>query len=149
VTIGTPNLGSPVADAFVNKTPFAALLPSLLTKIFERNFGALQDLTTEACAAFNETTKESSAIRRIAVAGDASQGGLELFFSHVAALVRHLTGEINDGLVTKTSALREGYTPLPPWPVDHAGEIGWFNPLLPFLPLPDYLAWYDQIVDML
>jgi triacylglycerol lipase len=156
VTIGTPHRGSPVADAIVQNTPLSAQLPSFLTERLQRNAGALHDLTTESCAHFNETTAESSAIRRIAVAGDASQGGQELILFQVAALIGQLTGEVNDGVVTKDSALREGYTHLDPWPADHAGEIGWSlhsffpSPLaLPFLPPPAHLAWYDQIVAML
>jgi triacylglycerol lipase len=156
VTIGTPHRGSPVADAIVQSTPLSAQLPSFLTEQLQRNAGALHDLTTDACAHFNETTVESAAIRRIAVAGDASQGGHELILFQVAALIGQLTGEVNDGVVTESSALREGYTHLDLWPADHAGEIGWSLHSLfpaqftqPFLPPPAHLGWYDQIVAML
>jgi hypothetical protein len=153
VTIGTPHLGSPVADAIVQNTPLSAQIPTFLAEQLSRNAGALHDLTTASCAHFNETTVESSAIRRIAVAGDASKGGHELILFQLAALIGQLTGEVNDGVVTASSALREGYEHLDPWPADHAGAIGWslhsiFPAQLtpPFLPPPAHLAWYDKIV---
>ena len=156
VTIGTPHQGSPVADAIVQNTPLSAQLPSYLMDRLQRNAGALHDLTTDACAHFNQTTVESSAIRRIAVAGDASQGGHELILFQVAALIGQLTGEVNDGVVTQTSAFRQGYTQLPLWPADHAGEVGWsLHSFVPaqltgrFLPAPKHLAWYDELVAML
>jgi triacylglycerol lipase len=148
VTIGTPHRGSPVADAIVQNTALAAFLPTFITTQL-RNTPALQDLTTAACAQFNETTVESSAIRRIAIAGDASQGGHELMLFQIAAQIGHLTGEINDGVVTEGSALRQGYEHPPLWPADHAAEVGWsVDSVLHPLTRP-YLEWYDAIVAML
>ena len=87
------------------------------------------------------------------VAGDASRGGHELFFFQLAAAVRGLTGEFNDGVVTRTSARRVGHEHLPDWPVDHAGEIGWSfqTPLpipseVPLIPTPPHFDRYDALV---
>ena len=71
----------------------------------------------------------------------------------LAAAIGRLRGEVNDGVVTRSSALRDEHKHLDDWPVDHAGEIGWSveTPLpivfdLPFLP---HFARYDEIVALL
>jgi triacylglycerol lipase len=63
---------------------------------------------------------------------------------------------VNDGVVTRSSALREGHEHLDDWPVDHAGLIGWsLDPTslsrfsLPLFAPPGHLARYDAIVEML
>lgn len=157
VTIGTPHRGSPVADAIANPTePLFAHIPTFLLRKLERNLGALHDLTTDFGIHFDETTPDSSRVRYLEVAGDASKGGHELFFFQLAAVIGRLKGEINDGVVPRSSALRAGHEHLADWPVDHAGEIGWSfdSPLpiefeLPLLPPPPHFARYDAIVDAL
>jgi triacylglycerol lipase len=154
VTIGTPHRGSPVADAIADRTdPLFAEIPAFLVEAFRNNAGGLDDLTTKACIQFDETTPDADGVTYIEVAGDASQGGQELFLFHLAAAIGRLSDEVNDGVVTRSSALRNGHKHLDDWPVDHAGEIGWSvaTPLpilfdLPFLP---HFARYDAIVAML
>ncbi len=131
VTIGTPHRGSPVADAIADRTdPLSAYIPLLFRQQLELNAGALDDLTTKVCIAFDESTPDSDGVRYIEVAGDASLGGQELFLFELAAMIGNLKGEVNDGVVTLSSALREGHEHLGNWPVDHAGEIGWTRPSL-------------------
>lgn len=154
VTIGTPHRGSPVADAIANPTdPLSAFIPAFILRQLEANAGALHDLTTEVAIPFDQTTLDAEDVRYIEVAGDASQGGPELFLFQLAAVLGRFTGEINDGLVTKSSALRPGHEHLEDWPVDHAGEVGWSldSPIpieveIPFLPPPPHFARYDAIV---
>jgi len=157
VTIGTPHRGSPVADAVANHTdPLFARIPAFLRQQLETNAGALQNLTTGWCIPFDETTPDVDGVRYIEVAGDASRGGHVLFLFQLAAEIGSLKGEVNDGVVTKSSALRDGSEHLDDWPVDHAGEIGWSlaSPVpidleLPFVPPPPHFARYDSIVGML
>ena len=80
VTIGTPHRGSPVADAIANRTdPLFAEIPAFLVEAFRDNAGGLDDLTTKACIQFDQTTRDADGVTYIEVAGDASQGGHELF----------------------------------------------------------------------
>ena len=154
VTIGTPHRGSPVADAVVSGTgPLFAHLPTFLLQQLERNAGAVHDLTTEVGVRFDESTPDSEGVRSVEVAGDASQGGHELFLFQLAAIIGRLTGEVNDGVVARSSALRDGHEHLADWPVDHAGEVGWSfdTPLpiefdLPLVPPPPHFARYDAII---
>lgn len=156
VTIGTPHQGSPVADAIANRTgPLFDSIPPVLLEPLENNAGALHDLTTAGAAAFNAATPDNPRIRHIAIAGDASRGGRELLLFDYAATIGHITGEINDGVVTRRSAFRAGYEQPSIWPVDHAGEIGWGVPPIPFeleVPLvspPPHFARYDAIINSL
>lgn len=123
-TIGTPHLGSPVADAIVHHTgPLVGSLPTWLADAFDRT--ALRDLTTDVASAAMAATRDEPGVRYVDVAGDASRGSTTLALFHVAAAVGQMTGEINDGVVTRRSALVPGHQHLPDWPVDHAGQIGW------------------------
>lgn len=157
VTIGTPHRGSPVADAVVARTgPLFPHIPVFLLQQLERSAGGLNDLTTEVGIRFDESTPDDGGVRYIEVAGDASLGGHELFLFQLAAIIGQLTGEANDGVVARSSALREGHEHLDDWPADHAGEIGWSfaSPIpeeieVPFLPPPPHFARYDAIVAML
>src|SRR5262249_54975277 len=113
-------------------------------------------LTTEACIPFDDTTADIESVRYIEIAGDASQGGHELFLFQLAAMIGSLKGEVNDGVVTRSSALRSKpkHEHLDDWPVDHAGEVGWSIDSPPVLfgievPIPSlrrHFARYDAIV---
>jgi triacylglycerol lipase len=152
VTIGTPHEGSEVADAIASRTGplFAALQPFLT--ICRLDVDGLQNLTTDSVRQFNKDTPDVEGIRYIDVAGDASKGGHELLLFQVAERVGHLTNQPNDGVVTRRSALRDGYEHLADWPVDHAGEVGWMVPPVSLdLPLTGlfgraHLARYEDIV---
>jgi triacylglycerol lipase len=147
VTIGTPHRGSPVADAIVSGSgPLFQAIPNSFKHKLQQNAGALHDLTSGACIPFNQGTADAANVRYINVAGDASLGGDELLLFQLAAAIGNITGEINDGVVTKSSALRAGNQHLADWPVDHAGEIGWS---LSMLPTAAHLARYDDIVKAL
>lgn len=157
VTIGTPHRGSPVADAIKNRTdPLFFHLPTFIKIKLEDNLGALNDLTTAAASHFDVNTPDVEGVRYIEVAGDASRGGHELFFFQLAGAIGRIRGEINDGVVTRSSALRPNHQHLADWPVDHAGEVGWSfdSPLpilvpVPFVPTPAHLLRYDDIAHRL
>jgi triacylglycerol lipase len=157
VTIGTPHRGSAVADAVVAHTgPLFVQIPKPVVALLESNAGGLRDLTTTIAIQFDESTPNDEAVRYIEVAGDASKGGHTLLLFKLAELIGQLKGEVNDGVVTKSSALRERTEHLDDWPVDHAGLIGWsldptslFGFRLPLFAPPEHLARYDAIVQML
>ncbi|HSY50752.1 MAG TPA: hypothetical protein VLC46_18245 [Thermoanaerobaculia bacterium] len=164
VTIGTPHLGSPVADALVRDAhPLFAAIPALIRDQFNRKAPALHDLTTTACTEFDIATPDVEGVRYIEVAGNAAQASHELFLFKVAESIGRLTNEINDGVVTRSSALRrrkDGRTShleepeqLPDWPVDHAGEVGWSPPIPTQWDILDLLAAshfarYEAIVQL-
>jgi triacylglycerol lipase len=154
VTIGTPHRGSPVADAIAGRTG-SLPIPIWLLHELAANPG-LHDLTTDVAIKFDGATADVDGVTYIEVAGDASQAGNELLLFELAAAIGDLTEEINDGVVTRSSALRAGHRHLEDWPADHAGEIGWSlaSPIpikfeLPLIPPPPHFAWYDEIVAML
>lgn len=156
VTIGTPHRGSPVADAIVKGTgPILEHIPHWLKEQLQSNSEGLRDLTTVVASQFDVATPDVHGVRYVEVAGDASRGGHELFLFSLAAAIGQIEG-INDGVVTRASALRNGHEHLPDWPVDHAGEVGWSvtSPVpieveLPLVPAPPHFARYDAIVDAL
>jgi triacylglycerol lipase len=132
-TIGTPHFGSPVADAIANPAdPLFAHIPAMLLIPLQTNAGALHDLTTGVGRNFDKVAPDMEGVTYVHIAGDASRGGPELFFFQLAAAISTMKGEINDGVVTRSSALRltggeppKNVTILPDWPGDHASEIGW------------------------
>ncbi len=146
VAIGTPHLGSPVADAIVNPDhPLSPHIPSFLKDWM----GGPDDLTTKKCSEFDQNNPDVGGVRYIDVAGDASRDKNGLLLFELTEAIGNLYNDINDGVVTKKSALRKNHIHLDDWPVDHAGEIGWntdsFFPLLP----PVHLRRYEAIVAML
>jgi triacylglycerol lipase len=157
VTIGTPHRGSPVADAIANPAdPLFAHIPEPIAAQLRHNAGALHDLTTAVCQQFDAATADAPGVRYLEVAGNASLAGHELLLFDLAAEIGRLHGQINDGVVTRTSALRPGREHLDDWPVDHAGEIGWtLSTPLPIIAdpppvlAPPHLARYDRIVSIL
>jgi triacylglycerol lipase len=155
VTIGTPHAGSTVADAVqAGAGPIFDAVPLFIRDALT---AGLHDLTTVRVAQFNRNTAKVPGPRYIAIAGNAALGAHELLLFRLASIVGQQTGQITDGVVTRASALPDGYEqPIGDWPVDHAGEIGWTVPLrsadlprLPFAPAPKHFARYDDIVSCL
>ena len=160
VTIGTPHGGSPVADELVKGSgPLFDAFPRVFSEPLLNTEG-LRDLMTTSADAFNAETPHVDGPRYIAIAGDARRADHELLLFKVAAALGDLPQhEINDGVVTKSSAMRERYEPFADWPTDHAGEIGWTVPPVPasalglirrlFFRAPPHFARYDDLVSRL
>jgi triacylglycerol lipase len=135
VTIGTPHLGSPVADALFNS---AHQLAKFVPPFIKEQSGALGDLTTNAAKTFNHNTQDVDGVHYLNIAGNAALGTKSFFYA-LGTEIAKLGYGINDGVVPRSSALYTGHTHLPDWPVDHAGEIGWSTdilfPILNILPI--------------
>jgi len=160
VMIGTPHLGSQVADAIENGDPAVLReLPLPVVAELRVNQRALHDLTTAVARQADLQMRDVPGIEYVHVAGDMTMPGAHssLAFRGVAAFFGVNTP--NDGVVTVESATTRGgvrQTPIAVWPTDHAGLIGWnldrLAPLrLPFdLPNPladdTCLARYEKLV---
>jgi triacylglycerol lipase len=152
VTIGTPHRGSEVADAIADqRPPLFSVLPSFVIEQLKALGPALADLTTAKGAKFDDATADRQGITYLEIAGDASHAGHEALLFQVAAMLGHVTGQPNDGVVTMASARRQGRRLFAIWPFDHGGEIGWtLDVLVPsFLRPRKHLPLYDAIVDEL
>jgi triacylglycerol lipase len=156
VTIGTPHLGSPVADQIERRDPAALLRFPMLFEL-QINQAALHDLTTTVATEADAQMTDVDGIRYIHVAGDMRAHG-SLVFRGIAEFFD--LPEPNDGVVAMRSAstrcgtLRETII----WPADHAGLLGWnldgLQPVGPEQfpnPLADrsHLARYDDLVTRL
>jgi triacylglycerol lipase len=152
VTIGTPHRGSEVADAVANgRPPLFSVLPAFVISQLKDLGPALDDLTTAKGAEFDDATHDRDNVTYLEIAGDASHAGHEALLFQVAAMLGHVTGQPNDGVVTRTSATRKGRPLFAVWPFDHGGEIGWtLDVLVPaFLRPRKHLPLYDAVVEEL
>ena len=164
ITIGTPHRGSPVADAIERAAapgadaaahaadPLLAHVPFSFRKELLANTGALHCLTTGYAATFNPP--DAPNVKYFEIAGDAALGGHELLFYELAQDVLRVTHQVNDGVVTKDSALRAGHNHLQDWPVDHPGEIGWtLDTLVPVpwdaQPRAAHFDRYEKLIPLL
>lgn len=155
-TIATPHRGSPVADLLVAR-PLASgrsLGPqhryNALVPYLESVLGIV-DLTSEGLRRFNARCPDHPQVRYFAYAGRGRQGSRPTcrLLRPCYWLVARREGPENDGLVSVASA-RWGEFPEPPWPADHADEIGHdLDHGRTAKPAFDYLARYRAIVERL
>lgn len=122
-TIGTPHHGSAVADK--TSTLFQVFQQHAPAWLLEQ-IGALGSLSTEKAAQFNRTIKEAEGVRYLNIAGVAGRDEQNILL-RAAAAIGELAGP-NDGVVLRESAHYQRHQPLPDWPLDHFGEIGWARP---------------------
>ncbi len=146
VTLGTPFCGSPVADALAlgpDKVPMPlrVFVQSLLRPLGD----GLHSLTTTGATQLSQSCSDPAGIHRFSVVG-APPSHLWWPASPFTLLSRSqlFAGQPNDGLVTHLSAQWPGFTPLPDWPVDHAGLVGWG-----MLSLAEHQARYQRLVQWL
>ena len=148
-TIGTPHLGSPVADAVSRhgENIRENIPPSVFAQI-----GAISDLTEGAAETFNAKTVDKKEVKYFNIAGDASKSSSNEFLFQLAESFWKFSNKVSDGVVLRDSALYPGHIHLDDWPVDHLGEIGWSSPkkLFPspgdFYPV-GHLERYEQLLE--
>jgi len=137
-TIGTPHNGTSFADWGI-KNGGSALIESLKNVL---DIAGLQDLTTAACAAFNQSAESAEAQNEVSYQTYASAEEKASVFSLLQESwqIIHDAGEgDNDGLVPVTSqqwqaqlrradgttkTIRQNPFPVP---ADHLNEIGWWD----------------------
>ena len=114
VTLSTPHRGSPYADwCLRHLTRFRALR---LLKMLGLDTGAINELTTDACARFNDNTPDLPGVRYFSIS--AARPLLEvspLLFQPYRIV--HAAEGLNDGFVSIRSA--KWATHLQTWAVDH------------------------------
>jgi triacylglycerol lipase len=164
-TISTPHRGSPIADLLVRlldplnigseEKMLAQILRDRLSSM-GIEIGGLRNLTTEKVSSFNDRFRDNESTKKFSVAGVGR--GKRVFGIHLntcAALrlaytvIKEMTGEDNDGLVSLSSATWGSEPEL--WFADHADEIGHdLDQGLQARPSHlNYLSKYEAIVDRL
>jgi triacylglycerol lipase len=120
-TIGTPHRGTTFADWSVSR------LERYYRPLF-RSMGiaydGIRDLTTEACARFNEETPDAPTVRYQSIAGLCEKPWLPLCWKFPAAIVHRAEGP-NDGIVSVASATWGTQTEI--WNGDHLNLVNWPN----------------------
>src|SRR3954469_15769687 len=118
-TIGTPHLGSSIADFAQLKVGRVYRLLSAL-KIDHRGF---LDVTRRNARAFHEAVPAPKGVPCFSIAGNPTIEDVCWPLHRLYVALNELEGP-NDGLVSVESALAFG-TPLPHWPVDHLRQTNW------------------------
>jgi triacylglycerol lipase len=132
-SVGTPHRGSPVADVFAR-----VMRP-----------GAVRDLTTAACARFNQMTPDVPGVRYFSVAGVIGPGWMTAGWAAPHRLVRRADGP-NDGVVSVASATWGERCDT--WPGDHLNLVNWPNRRMVRADAwpdrgADYLRLLEQLAD--
>lgn len=118
-TIGTPHLGSSIAD-------FAQLRAGRIYRLLTRlgiNHRGFLDVTRRNARAFHATVAAPKGLPSFSIAGNPTAGDVCWPLHRFHAALCELEGP-NDGLVSVESVLAFG-TPLPEWPVDHLRQMNW------------------------
>jgi triacylglycerol lipase len=120
-TVGTPHRGTPFADWGLHR--FEKLLKPVLGWLGMPH-QAFYDLTTAACAKFNQEVPDAPRVRYFSVAGRCTGPWLGLGWQLSHRIVHRAEGP-NDGVVSLTSAAYgEGCEV---WDGDHLNLINWPN----------------------
>jgi triacylglycerol lipase len=118
-TIGTPHLGSSIAD-------FAQLKAGRIYRLLSRmgiNHRGFLDVTRRNAREFHAAVVTPTGLPSFSIAGNPSAADVCWPLHRLHAALCELEGP-NDGLVSVESALAFG-TPLPEWPVDHLRQMNW------------------------
>ncbi len=122
-TIGTPHLGSSLAD-------FAKLRVGRIYRLLERlgiDHRGFLDVTRQAAGAFHREAVAPRGLPCFSVAGDPPAEMVCWPLRRLHAALSELEGP-NDGLVSAASALAFG-TPLTSMPLDHLRQMNWLPPV--------------------
>jgi triacylglycerol lipase len=139
-TIGTPHLGSTLAD-------FAKLrvgrVYRLLSALGIDPQGCV-DVTRQRARRLHRRNPTPASVLCFSVAGDPPAEHVCWPLRRVHAALAELEGP-NDGLVSVESALEFG-TPLPIWPVDHLRQLNWMARDDDQASLPAVVDLYAQVL---
>jgi triacylglycerol lipase len=120
-TVGTPHRGSAFADWGVRK--FGRLLAPFF-QLLGLSVQAFFDLTSAACARFNETVPDAPGVRYLSVAGVCEGELLSGAWRFPHGIVERAEGP-NDGVVSVASAAWGEHTDV--WEGDHLNLVNWPN----------------------
>ena len=138
-TIGTPHLGSALAD-------FAKIGFGRVYRVFKAlhvDHAGFLDITRRAARAFHRRHPVPKSIPCYSVAGDPHSEDVCLPLRHLHAILEEVEGP-NDGVVSVESALAFG-EPLPIWRIDHLRQVGWLAPR----PGPSVISLYLDVIENL
>jgi triacylglycerol lipase len=115
VTVATPHRGSPYADWCLRN--LGRRMGGLkLMKLLKLDVQALNDLTTESCAEFNERVPDAPKVRYFSISGARPWHQVAPIFLHSHKIISDIEGP-NDGMVSVTSATWGEH--LGTWKCDH------------------------------
>jgi triacylglycerol lipase len=142
-TIGTPHLGSSLAD-------FAKIrvgrIFRLLSSLGIDPSGCL-DVTRRAARRSHRLLGTPSGVVCLNIAGDPPPDSISWPMKRPHAALQEMEGP-NDGLVSVASAQAFG-TPLDPWPIDHLQQMNWFMPGDPVSHASPTLDLYARLLEHL
>lgn len=135
-TVGTPHRGSPFADWALAR--FRRVFLPLVRRAGLPD-AAFHDLTTAACARFNERTPDVPGVRYFSIAGVVERPWLGAEWAVPSRIVARAEGP-NDGVVSVASAGWGEWTAV--WPGDHLNLVNWPN-----RKMRKANAWPDRAAD--
>jgi triacylglycerol lipase len=139
-TVGTPHLGSALAD-------FAKLRAGRIFRLLSSmgiNPQGCLDVTRGAARRFHRRHAAPPGVLCFSVAGNPTPETVCWPLTRTFAALTELEG-LNDGLVPVDSALAFG-TPLPYWPVDHLRQMNWMERDETHRPLAPPIDLYAHLV---
>ncbi len=139
-TIGTPHLGSTLAD--FAKLRFGRIWRLLISLGIDPQ-GCL-DVTRRAAGRFHRRHPAPDNVPCFSIAGDPPPENVCWPLQRTHSALLELEGP-NDGLVSVESALAFG-TPLPFWPVDHLRQMNWLATGDTGSIVPSAITLYAQVV---
>ncbi len=122
-TIGTPHRGTALADRGMDLADRAGILGWLRRSPIDHE--AFEQLRTDACARFNESTPDAPGVRYFSVAGNKPRHEMLYALRFCHDVIAPAEGP-NDGLVSVRSAQWGEF--LGEWNCDHVNQVGWVGP---------------------
>jgi triacylglycerol lipase len=138
-TIGTPHLGSALAD--FAKIGFGRVYG--LFKALHIDHSGFLDITRRTARSFHRRHPTTKSVPCFSVAGHPDSEDVCLPLRRLHAILDEVEGP-NDGVVSVESALAFG-EPLPVWRIDHLRQVGWLAPR----PGPSVISLYLDVIENL